>query len=221
MDFDGGRKTLQQQPSIIAANSIDSSVMPLFYLNGSFPHIDSDDDSVDDGARSSIRRKSKFIMFCFLFLFIWNLCVCVEIKFFSATASFNSSSIGCNQRKALLILTTMFDIYKYTLVYRNKVSQSLAIWFLFRFIHMYVRSCRLNKIQQNLFVVVRLNMKVTPYILHFMWFSFVLYLCVGLSIRHTLLRPQFSISIISKVKKFILKTSYFVWFVVAEFEYIG
>lgn len=59
MDFDREQNSLE--PPSITSTIADSSVMPLFYLNGSFPHIDSDEDSVDDGARSSITRKLTFI----------------------------------------------------------------------------------------------------------------------------------------------------------------
>lgn len=41
-----------------ATSNDESNTMPLFCLGGSFPHIDSDEDSGDDGTKSANQRKS-------------------------------------------------------------------------------------------------------------------------------------------------------------------
>lgn len=58
-------------PSSAATSNINTSnnMMPLFCLGGSFPHIDSDEDSGDDGIKSSNDRKScKILKFRYIYV---------------------------------------------------------------------------------------------------------------------------------------------------------
>lgn len=131
MDFDGGRKTLEQQPSIIAANSVDSGVMPLFYLNGSFPHIDSDEDSVDDGARSSIRRKSKFIMFVHFrcdFLFFSLLLLCALKFYCAADRSIRMSAIRERPRQLTRKSIHAYRITRSLAFFSCSIVRSWCLW---------------------------------------------------------------------------------------------
>lgn len=63
------------------ATNTDNSIMPLFCLGGSFPHIDSDEDSGDDGIKSTTERKSiRFLFKIFYHLFMYRFIVHILFK---------------------------------------------------------------------------------------------------------------------------------------------